>query len=270
MCNSQSEEVFLQIMVGRLQIKNKIQHKQSDHFEYQLVRSRRKTVALQVYPDLRVVVRAPMNAPLSFVSAFVDSKKQWVESKLNSFKTKKLQHPPLPPLSYCDGSLHEFLGDKRILVLKKGSPRSMNIVHDQLIMVGASFEAAVVERRLLSWYREQALDIFKQRLIHCYEAMNRHENIRGLGIPFPELKVRKMKSRWGSCSQSAVITLSLELIKKPVICIDYVLIHELCHLIEFNHSPRFYALMAQVMPQWRGIRQQLNQTEVDGHLLGKE
>ena len=72
-----------------------------------------------------------------------------------------------------------------------------------------------------------------------------------LGLPAPQLRVRKMRSRWGSCSRSAVITLNLELIRMPLPCIDYVITHELCHLVEFNHGPRFYALQARFIPDWK-------------------
>lgn len=70
-----------------------------------------------------------------------------------------------------------------------------------------------------------------------------------LNLPLPQLRVRKMRSRWGSCSRAAVVTLNLELIRMPLECIvDYVITHELCHLAEFNHSPRFYELQARFVP----------------------
>lgn len=75
----------------------------------------------------------------------------------------------------------------------------------------------------------------------------------------PSFKVRKMRSRWGSCSSKGSININSELVQAPPICIDYVILHELCHLQEFNHSPRFYALMDQVMPDWRAHQQYLRE-----------
>ena len=76
----------------------------------------------------------------------------------------------------------------------------------------------------------------------------------------PDIKLRKMKRQWGNCSLKGIITLNTALIKAPEICIDYVILHELCHFAEHNHSPRFYRLLTQVMPDWKIIKAQLDHT----------
>jgi predicted metal-dependent hydrolase len=83
--------------------------------------------------------------------------------------------------------------------------------------------------------------------------------MKELSLPFPELRIRKMRSRWGSCSRRAEITLNLELIRMPLDCIDYVITHELCHLVEFNHSARFYELQSRFFPDWKERRRQLEE-----------
>jgi predicted metal-dependent hydrolase len=82
------------------------------------------------------------------------------------------------------------------------------------------------------------------------------------GVPFPEIKVRKMKRRWGSCQTNGCITLNLRLIQASIPYIDYVMIHELCHLVEPNHSRRFYALLDALLPDWRGRRERLNRLAI--------
>jgi predicted metal-dependent hydrolase len=86
--------------------------------------------------------------------------------------------------------------------------------------------------------------------------------VQVLGIPFPELWVRPMKNRWGSCTASGRILLNLKLIQVPKDLIDYVILHELCHLKEHNHSSRFYELLNRVLPAWREARRKLNLHEV--------
>ena len=80
-----------------------------------------------------------------------------------------------------------------------------------------------------------------------------------LHLPFPELKIRKMRTRWGSCTKSGVVTLNLELVRMPPECIDYVITHELCHMVEFNHSARFYEVQSRFMPDWKARKQQLEE-----------
>lgn len=94
--------------------------------------------------------------------------------------------------------------------------------------------------------------VFQERLEACYPRVARFK------VAYPALVVRRMKSRWGSCTAAGKITLNLKLIQMPKECIDYVVVHELCHLKEHNHSPAFYALLGKVMPDWEERKQKLN------------
>jgi predicted metal-dependent hydrolase len=96
------------------------------------------------------------------------------------------------------------------------------------------------------WYRHQAKQIFAERLIVCYE------QARHLGIPYPQVVVREMKTRWGSCSgRTDRINLNTRLVQAPLACVDYVILHELCHFREHNHSSRYYQLLTSILPDWR-------------------
>jgi predicted metal-dependent hydrolase len=85
-----------------------------------------------------------------------------------------------------------------------------------------------------------------------------------LPIHSPKLTIRRMKSRWGSCGANGAVTLNLKLIQVGKPLIDYVIVHELCHLVEHNHSKRYYALLDRMLPDWRTRRQRLNESEVNG------
>jgi predicted metal-dependent hydrolase len=108
-----------------------------------------------------------------------------------------------------------------------------------------------------NWYREQAEIIFTRRML---THLPRFQYLRQM----PELKIRRMKSRWGSCGTNGVITLNLKLIQVDEALIDYVIVHELCHLIEHNHSKHYYALLSRMMPDWEERRQRLNEEELSG------
>jgi len=102
------------------------------------------------------------------------------------------------------------------------------------------------------WYLNRAEHIIRERLAHC------HRRAHSEGIPHPPVTIRKMRARWGSCSEQGRLTLNLELIKAPKDCIDYVIMHELCHLKEHHHGRRFWRLLKKLMPDYEKRRQRLN------------
>ena len=102
------------------------------------------------------------------------------------------------------------------------------------------------------WYTEHAQEVYERRLRMCYERVKHH------GVPYPAVRVRKMKTRWGSCTRGGTIVLNPELVRLPVPCVDYVITHELCHLKLHNHSQAFYRLLSQAMPDWMTRRERLN------------
>ena len=109
-----------------------------------------------------------------------------------------------------------------------------------------------IKKLLNDWFRAHARRIFAERVEAWYPRFERY------GINHPQVVVRKMKSRWGSCTTAGKISLSLKLIRVPKQYIDYVIVHELCHLIEHSHSSDFYKLMRRIMPDWEDRRESLN------------
>jgi predicted metal-dependent hydrolase len=147
-----------------------------------------------------------------------------------------------------------FLGQRyQIQVQAAADISSTTIVGNilQLRMVGEATVDAI-EKQIKAWYRAEASVVFAERLALAYE------QVKHLGIPpVQSWNIRKMKTRWGSCRRSGKITLNKTLIKLPLPIIDYVIIHELCHLKEFNHGKGFYQLMSQALPDWYERREAL-------------
>lgn len=215
--------------------------------EFELVRTRRRTLELRVYPDRRVEVRAPLRASRGEIDAFVASRQDWLQTRLSRFAA----HPPVSDAErYAHGSLHPFLGRQLRLVLT-GSGRSPVLADDQLLLSTVG-DCEAVKKALNLWYRRRAQEDFARRLEVLFPFF------AGLGHGFPQLRIRAMRSRWGSMSARTGMTLSLDLIKTPPECIDYVVLHELCHLEHMNHGPGFKTLMTRLMPDWPERRKRLN------------
>lgn len=225
-------------------------HDSGEVLPFLFVRSSRKTLAILVNRDASVTVRAPLRASLAEVFLFLRERWDWLQAQRQKF----LQEPLPEPFRYRPGETFKHLGQDVLLRLASGS-RDQATVQAGVLTVRLKPESMhdeqALEQAVQRWQHRESLRFFPQRLAVCYD------NLRSLQLPFPEIRVRRMRSRWGSCSRSAVITLNTELIRMPVECIDYVLVHELCHLVEFNHSPRFYALQSHFLPDWQERRQKL-------------
>lgn len=225
-----------------------------DDLSYDLIRSRRKTVGIIVSRDGRVTVRAPRRASQKAIEAIVKKRSGWIRRKLAEFERMP---PAPPPKKYVDGERHLFLGDRYQLQLAQGRPGWVELSNDHLTVTTHDLaDRDRIKRQLIEWYRQQAHRLFAERLDACFPLFDRFD------VPYPELKVRQMKSRWGSCHSNGRIILNLRLIQVPNQYIDYVIIHELCHLVEPNHGRGFYTLLQEVLPHWRELRARLNGLEI--------
>ena len=204
--------------------------------DYKIIRSSRKSIAIYVHRNGNVEVRAPKKVPESVIHAFVREKQHWIEKKQTEWQAL----PPVLSPEYKEGSEHFFLGESFRISFSESGPEEPVI----FLRIKDQSEDSV-RRSLDRWYRKEAGILFSER----YEFWL--EQLTYLDLPQSTLALRKMKRRWGSCSRKCVITLNTHLIRYPLDCIDAVIVHELCHLLEFNHSRRFYALMDEAYPRWK-------------------
>lgn len=211
-----------------------------------IVRSRRKTVAIQIYPDKRIELKVPLFYNIDDAEPFLQKHYRWIFKRLDA-----------PTISECgtkrftSGELHYYLGKQyplKIII----SPDNNVAFLDDTIMVYAKYDLPeLIEILLERWYLSQARRVFQEISIPLMKQMEKY-NV------FPKsFAIKKMKTRWGSCSSKGAISLNLDLIKLPEQCIKEVILHELCHLVHFNHSKEFYALMTAEMPDWRIWKKEL-------------
>lgn len=213
-------------------------------FEYVVKRQRRKTIALHVLDDATVEVRAPRWVPQVELAAFVEARLEWVIEQRRAALDKRASRP-----RFVHGQQHYFLG-RRYPILLSHAARSSVQWEGAGISIGTPFlnDSRRIEDTLMRWYRQQADEVFEERLFACFESFPDWFQDK---YPMPAVKIRKMRRRWGSCSSKGDITLNLQLVKMPLNCIDYVICHELCHLEVFHHGRAFYSLLAQVIPDWK-------------------
>ena len=209
---------------------------------FDLRRSRRRTLAIQVHADGQVVVRAPQRASMREVRCMVHSRAHWVVRKQEELSEQAREYNRLRRRYRHH---RYFLGREYRLRVQRAREPGVWLGCQTLHVETPDLSAQAVDALLEEWYREQARRILEQRLERCLEHARPI-----LRVGRPQLRLRYMRTQWGSCSEAGRITLNTELVKAPRRCIDYVILHELCHLRELNHSKRFYALQDAVMPGW--------------------
>jgi len=222
---------------------------------YELTFSERKTLAIHVYPDGSVVVDAPVGSPLEAVEAKIRKRGGWVLRQQRQFQMYAVPNPL--PRQYVSGESYRYLGRQYRLKVVADEIERVRLSRGYLtVSVKNTLDTELIQKMIAAWYRHQAQRVFEERLKDCFP------RVEVLGIRYPTLSIRRMKSRWGSCTALGKIILNFTLIQAPKDLIDYVIIHELCHLKEHNHSPAFYALLERVLPDWEVRRKQLNQLEL--------
>jgi predicted metal-dependent hydrolase len=220
----------------------------SGDFNYTVKFQRRRTLVLYVMTDGSVEARVPMGTPEAKVVSFVEARAGWV------VKTRARQLERLRwQVAVEPGAQLWLLGEQRRLRLETGGAFAVALAPEEMVVsVRDPFNLPLLARQLDGWYREQAAQKFGERLPACCTLFPQ------LDAP-PPLRLRKMRRRWGSCNRRGVVTLNTELVKLPPSLIDYVIVHELCHLFEFNHGPRFYRLMERALPDWKQREAMLRQ-----------
>lgn len=209
--------------------------------ELHIIRRRRKSLAIHVFPDRPVELRAPLKCSWTLIEEFLQSRLDWVAESLESLAG---EHAPVSH-RYIDGEAHYFLGQRLPLSLHEGRTRRVSVTDDAIAVRCINpGDANDVKKALDAFYRAEALKLFPERLTLCRQ--------RFANIPEdPPLTVRKMRAKWGSCSNDGEICLNSFLMQKPLAAIDFVVTHELCHLRHFAHNKSFYRLMDRTMPDWR-------------------
>jgi len=220
--------------------------------EYHVAPTERLTskILIHVHPDGIVEVETPPNRAVTAIKAAVQKRARWIFENLDSAKDARAY---ALPREYVGGETHFYLGRRyRLLVREEPkAPSSVKLVRGCIEITAPVADKAAIKRRLRQWYHVRAQDYFRRRLNHITAGINWLSDA-------PPMKMMPMEHQWGSCSPAGSINLNPALIRAPRHCIDYVLLHELCHLKEHNHSKKFYALLRKYDPDWVATKVELD------------
>jgi len=211
---------------------------------------RSSKILIKVLPDCRVQISAPETASDEQVIAVAKQRSRWIYQQLREFRLR-LEH--VRPRQYISGESHFYLGKQYVLkVIENPADKpAVKLLRAKIEVTAREKSAEKISALLVNWYKASAKEVFVRRLEAMLEqALWVNEK--------PPLRVLTMQTQWGSCSPAGRLTLNPHLVKAPRDCIDYVILHELCHLAEHNHSERFYRLMGQVMPGWEKVKERLD------------
>jgi predicted metal-dependent hydrolase len=222
---------------------------------YRLRRSARRTLAITVEPGGTLVVTAPEGASLAQVETALRRRREWIKRRTREVTTLP---PPPPPREWVNGEAHRYLGRQYRLRITTGAQVAVRLSGRWfLVVVPRPEEPARVRQAMQSWYLKHAREVFARRL----EDLVRRTSLLALA-EVPPLIVRRLEKRWGSCSANGRILMNVDAVKLPVGCVDYLLLHELCHLREPHHRAPFWRLLDACMPDWERWRRRLDEAEV--------
>lgn len=216
---------------------------------YQVSYSQRKTLSVSVERDASVVVRAPAGLAREKIEKFLDAKKFWLFEKMKSDQ----KYPSLKrKKEFISGESIPYLGRNYLL---KVSREALGDVHFNGHFLISSAGEGSVQDLLRQWYVDQAQRLLEEKARFFAQA---------LGVEFREVLVRGMRTRWGSCSKNNNLSFSWRIMKAPPYVIDYIVVHELAHLLEANHTARFWNIVAVQVPGWQKAKAWLKD---NGHIL---
>ncbi len=206
-----------------------------------IIRTNRRSMSLTISKSGEIIVRAPRKLPINKILEFVNEKEKWIKKHLETIRQSTLINNDIKTYDAClllgtKYKLKQFDGLKKIEFC------------DKEIIYPLAWDKEIFKQKMKKKYKELAQKILGERIEYFGKLMQLNYN---------SFAVKNYKAKWGCCSKDNNITINYKAIMLPHHVIDYIIIHELCHIIEFNHSPKFYKLIEAVMPNWKNARKDL-------------
>lgn len=213
--------------------------------EYILTRKQVKNINLRIKPEGKLYVSANQRVPTDYIDNFIKSKQDFIIKALDKFEDRRKYTEE--PKKYVNGECFNILGKRLPLKVEEGKEEAVTSDGESLFLTVKNKDNFKRKEKLVNdWLEALQIEIFNQI---CRET---HQIFKKYGVEYPQVKIRLMKSRWGSChTRKGIITLNSRLIEAPRSSIEYVVLHEFAHFIHPNHSKRFYHLVETLMPDWK-------------------
>ncbi|OEF93143.1 M48 family metallopeptidase [Vibrio splendidus] len=218
-----------------------------------LTEGQKRKITIKVHPNCEVAITAPEDTERGDIHEAVMKRAKWIYDALKEFRAH-LEY--VQPKHYVSGEMQFYLGRRYVLKVVEDIEAlpSVKMNRGKLSVTLTRFnddKTAMVRALVRNWYKVRAERVFHERLAKLLPQATWVEGI-------PSFRVLPMAKQWGSCSAKGNLMLNPHLIKAPKECIDYVILHELCHIAEHNHSERFWRLLTSVMPHWKEVKSKLD------------
>ena len=224
--------------------------------EYTLERKKVKNINLRVRRDGTVYVSAPSRVPVREIESFIAAKCSYIKQAQEHFRSRT--ETAAKERRFAQGEAVMHLGRPMELCMVQSAAESVTAEGQRIVIaLRDSSDLTRAERLYAKWLDGRCREVFTNLMREIYPAF------AAMGVPFPQLKIRAMKARWGSCHYTkGMIVLNRYLIEAPLHCIAHVVAHEFCHFIYPNHSRDFYSLLDRVCPHWRSDKAELERLVV--------
>jgi len=218
-----------------------------------LKRTARKSLAISVHPDGSLELVAPMEATECEIGEKVAKRRKWILKQRREFQSMNATRSKP---RYVTGSTHRYLGRQYRLKVGVGETSGVLLKGAYFHVATRNGEPEEVRSALSAWFRSKAKEQFTKRVEAWVPWCKKHH------LPEPRMRILMMLKRWGSAGQDGRIALNPELIHAPSRCIDYVIVHEICHLRHPHHGPQFSRLLSSLMPDWKAVKERLERAEL--------
>lgn len=216
---------------------------------HKIIRSKRRSIGLEITQDARLVIRAPKLTSLQTINKIVEEKMNWIKEKQKKLEKRFNE---IQPKKFISGEKLLYLGEEYILEISNNYKAPF--LFDKTLKLSKRYEKNAKEV-ITNWYKRKALQKFGER-VRFYYALT--------GLKYSQIKINSAKTRWGSCSASGNLNFTWRLVMAPEEVIDYVVVHEMAHLKIQNHSAHFWNKVEEIMPEYREQQRWLKE---NGHLL---
>ena len=233
------------------------------HIEYGTIRipfiliyKNRKTLGIAVSPDKQVTITAPFDSSLEKILETVGSRASWISKQIRKFESYETTLLPRK-VEYVSGETFYYIGRKHRLKVVEGVTEMVSRQGKYIrVFIKSKSTQKHIAHILMKWYRDEAKKVFQERLVR-YDYILKREK-----IAVNQILVRRLEKRWGSCTEMGNIVLNLSLVQAPIQCIDYVIVHEFCHLKHLNHGPKFYNMLGRYMEDWEKRKARLQTVRI--------
>jgi len=222
--------------------------------EFNLYQEERKTLTINVLPNSDIRIKAPLKNTKGEIIEKIKSKAKWITKQQKYFEQNYFKPAEK---NYISGETHLYLGKQYRLKIASGDKNSIKLKNGYFFIEHLNDDKTVFKALLNNWYKKRAKEIFDERLNACYQKFLKYD------IQKPDIKILKLKKRWGSYNKkNNTIIINIDCVKVSKACIDYILIHELCHCINYSHNKAFYEILETVCPDWKTTKSKLETIKI--------